>query len=275
FVLAEKAGFSPAKLKQAYQRVREIPFDTEAKRTVTVHRDPDDRLVAYVKGAPASVIGRCRFQIGAEGPVALDERGRDEWLERNGTLARGALRVLALAYRPLEDAEDTLDDDLILVGMVGMMDPLRPEAKTAVARCRDAGIRTVMITGDQVETAAEIAHDLGIDRSLEGKPLRTVHARELSDLDAEGWAQIVNEAAAFARTSPAQKLAIVEALQAQGQVVAMTGDGINDAPALKQADVGVAMGIKGTEVAKQAADMVILDDSFATIEHAVQEGRVI
>jgi P-type Ca2+ transporter type 2C len=277
FVLAEKAGLSPATLEREYPRVREIPFDPEAKRMVTVHRDAENRLVAYVKGAPASVLGRCRYQLGAGGPVPLDDDARNEWVERNRTFARRALRVLAFAYRPLEETgpEATLDGDLIFVGMVGMMDPIRPEARTAVARCREAGIRTVMITGDQVETAAEIARDLGLDRSVEGKPLRTVHARELADLDAEGWAEIVSEAAAFARTSPAQKLAIVEALQAQGHVVAMTGDGINDAPALKQADVGVAMGIKGTEVAKQSADMVILDDSFATIEFAVEEGRVI
>jgi Ca2+-transporting ATPase len=277
FVLAEKTGQSPARLEQEYPRVREIPFDLEAKRMVTVHRDPDNRLVVYVKGAPGSVLDRCRFQLGAQGPVPLDEQARDEWLERNRTLARRALRVLALGYRPVEEEgpDATLDDGLIFVGMVGMMDPIRPEARSAVARCREAGIRTVMITGDQLETAAEIAHDLGIDRGVDGRHLRTVHARELADLDSEGWSGIVSEAGAFARTSPAQKLAIVEALQAQGHIVAMTGDGINDAPALKQADVGVAMGIKGTEVAKQSADMVILDDSFATIEHAVEEGRII
>lgn len=277
FVLAEKAGLSPAKLEETYPRLHEIPFDPKTKRMVTVHRDPSRRRVAFVKGATASVLGQCSYELGPGGLVPLDDEARDRWLKRNRALAQGALRVLALAYRPVEEtgSEATFDVGLIFVGMVGMMDPIRPEALSAVARCREAGIRTVMITGDQVETASEIARVLGIDRGLDGRALRTVHARELVDLDPAAWAQFVGEAAAFARTSPAQKLAIVEALQAQGHIVAMTGDGINDAPALKQADVGVAMGIKGTEVAKQSADMVILDDSFATITHAVAEGRVI
>lgn len=276
-VLAEKAGLPPTALKQKYPRVREIPFDVEAKRMVTVHRGPDNQLVAYVKGATGSVLDLCKYELGAEGILPLSDEARERWVEQNRSFARGALRVLALAYCPVEesDTEITLDGKLIFVGMVGMMDPVRPDATAAVARCRAAGIRTVMITGDQVETAARISHELGIDRGFDGIDLRTVHANELADLDAEGWARIVSEAAAFARTSPAQKLAIVEALQAQGHIVAMTGDGVNDAPALKQADVGVAMGIKGTEVAKQSADMVILDDSFATIGRAVEEGRVI
>jgi P-type Ca2+ transporter type 2C len=277
FVLAEKAGLSPTELEDAYPRVREQPFDAEAKRMVTVHRQPDGAHVAYIKGAPATVLGLCSRHLGPRGVEPLDDDTRQAWLEQNRLLAGRALRVLALAYRPLghDAADDALDRDLVWVGLLGMMDPIRPEAEVAVDRCRDAGIRTIMITGDQVDTAAEIARQLGLDRGPDGRALRTVHARELEGLDAEGWREVVAGAAAFARTSPAQKLAIVEALQEQGHIVAMTGDGVNDAPALKQADVGVAMGIKGTEVAKQSSDMVILDDSFASIERAVEEGRVI
>ena len=275
FVLAEKAGLPPATLERAYPRLRELPFDPATRRMVTVHREPDAGVVAYVKGAPASVLASCTSQLGPEGIQPLTEDQRRRWLDRNRDLAGRALRVLALAFRRSHeaDADASFDRELVFVGMVGMMDPVRPEARAAVARCREAGIRTIMITGDQVETAAEIVRDLGLDRGRDGRPLHTVHARELAALDAEGWAELVRDAAAFARTSPKQKLQIVEALQRQGQVVAMTGDGINDAPALKQADVGIAMGIKGTEVAKQAADMVILDDSFATIVQAVEEGR--
>jgi Ca2+-transporting ATPase len=178
--------------------------------------------------------------------------------------------VLGLAYRDLPES-----GGLVFVGLVGMMDPLRDEARATVATCREAGIRTVMITGDQPPTAAEIARQLGIDRDTEGLPLRTVHARELSGLDASEWQAVVADAAVFARASPKHKLQIVEALQKNGHVVAMTGDGVNDAPALKKADVGIAMGIKGTEVAKETADMVITDDNFATIVRAVEQGRII
>ena len=156
-----------------------------------------------------------------------------------------------------------------------MSDPLRDEAKDAIATCREAGIRTVMITGDQPTTAAEIARQLGIDVDLQGQPLRTVHGRELAALDAEGWKRVVADAAVFARVSPEHKLQIVEALQQQGHVVAMTGDGVNDAPALKKADIGIAMGIMGTEVAKENAAMVITDDNFASIVGAVEQGRII
>lgn len=276
-VLAEKAGLAPAELERARPRVRELPFDATAKRMVTVHREDGGELVAYVKGAPARVIEAASHRLGRRGEEPLTEEDRAAWLTKNRALARRALRVLALAYRRVaeDDPDSVLDRELVLVGLVGMIDPLRPEARAAVQRCREAGIRTAMITGDQVETAAEIAAQLGIDRDVRGRPLRTVHARELRELDPEGWSEIVAEAGAFARTSPAQKLEIVRAFQKLGHVVAMTGDGVNDAPALKQADVGVAMGIKGTEVAKQAADMVILDDRFATIARAVEEGRVI
>jgi P-type Ca2+ transporter type 2C len=185
-------------------------------------------------------------------------------------MAGEALRVLAVAYRelPTDYMPDDLISDLTLVGLLGMIDPLREEARVAIDRCREAGIRTIMITGDQPVTAAEIARQLGIDQN--GRTYRTMHARELEDQDDEDWQLVVAETAVFARVSPEHKLRIVEALQRQKQVMAVTGDGVSDAPALRAADIGVAMGIKGTAVAKETADMIIRDDNFATIVKAVE-----
>jgi Ca2+-transporting ATPase len=246
---------------------------------VTVHRTPQGRLILFVKGSPATLLAASTYQIRANGVTSLTSDDRARWNVRNQDLARSALRVLALAYRDLpndqseNDAEAT--NHLVFVGLVGMTDPLREEVKAAMATCRKAGIRSVMITGDQQSTAAEIARQLGIDRDLHSQPLRSVHGRELTNLDAAGWQETVKGASVFARVSPKHKVQIVEALQAQGEIVAMTGDGVNDAPALKKADIGIAMGIKGTEVAKETADMVIVDDNFATIVRAVEQGRMI
>lgn len=195
----------------------------------------------------------------------------------NLELAARALRVIALAYRELpEDYQpEDLDRELVYVGLVGMIDPLREEAKQAVAESRAAGIATVMITGDQVLTATAIAGQLGIDTDRSGQPQRVVHADELEGLDEAGWRDITRGTSVLARVSPEHKLRIVESLQAQGHVVAMTGDGVNDAPALRQADIGVAMGIRGRAVAKETADMIIRDDNFATIVRAVEQGRII
>ncbi len=276
-VAAEKAGMNQAALDRDFPRIGEVPFDSTSKRMVTVHRTPQGRTVAFVKGAPGTLIAASSAQVRATGVTPLTPEDRRRWEETNQELAGAALRVLGLAYRELPEgySEDDLARDLIFVGLVGMIDPLRDEAKAAIATCREAGIRTVMITGDQQPTAAEIARQLGIDRDPDGRPLRTVHGRELADLDAAGWERVVADAAVFARVSPEHKLQIVEALQQQGHVVAMTGDGVNDAPALKKADIGIAMGIKGTEVAKENADMVITDDNFASIVGAVEQGRII
>jgi len=278
-VAAEKAGLSEDALEAELPRLREQPFDSATKRMVTVHQMPQGRAIMFVKGSPSTLLAASVSQFGASGVTPLTAPDRARWEEQNQGLAGAALRVLALAYRDLPDGliDGTFDatSDLVFVGLVGMTDPLREEAKAAIATCRGAGIRSVMITGDQQITAAEIAHQLGIDRGLDGEPLRIVHARELTGLDAAGWKEAVTGAAVFARVSPKDKLRIVEALQAQGQIVAMTGDGVNDAPALKKADIGVAMGIKGTEVAKETADMVIVDDNFATIVRAVEQGRII
>jgi Ca2+-transporting ATPase len=233
--------------------------------------------MAFVKGSPGTLIAASRDQIRAAGVTPLTPEDRRRWEETNERLAGAALRVLGLAFRELPEgySESDLARNLTFVGLVGMSDPLRDEARAAIVTCREAGIRTVMITGDQQPTAAEIARQLGIDRDFDGRPLRAVHGRDLRDLDAAGWQRAVADAAVFARVSPEHKLQIVEALQLQGHVVAMTGDGVNDAPALKQADIGVAMGIKGTEIAKENADMVITDDNFASIVGAVEQGRII
>ena len=276
-VAAEKAFMNRETLAGEYPRISEIPFDSATKRMVTVHRTPHDETVAFVKGAPSTMIETSSAHRGANGITPLTPDDRERWKKTNEQLAGAALRVLGLAYRVLPSSYDESDfsRDLVFVGLVGMSDPLREEARAAIATCREAGIRTVMITGDQKITAAEIARQVGIDVDQSGQALRTVHGRELANLDPAGWQRTVADTAVFARVSPAHKLQIVAALQQQGHVVAMTGDGVNDAPALKQADIGIAMGIKGTEVAKENADMVITDDNFATIVSAVEQGRII
>ena len=276
-IAAEKAGINLAVLTQELPRLSEVPFDSVSKRMITVHQTPQGPVRAFLKGSPGTLIAASSSQLGATGVTPLAAQDRQQWEAMNEELAGAALRVLGLAYRELPEGytEADLANELTFVGLVGMSDPLRDEAKSAIATCREAGIRTVMITGDQQPTAAEIARQLGIDVDSHGKLLRTVHGRELVGLDAEGWKNVVADVAVFARVSPEHKLQIVEALQRQGHVVAMTGDGVNDAPALKKADIGIAMGIKGTEVAKENADMVITDDNFASIVGAVEQGRII
>ncbi len=276
-VAAEKAGMNQATLAPDFPRISEVPFDSTSKRMVTVHRSSQGPTLAYIKGSPGRLLASCKSQVRDAGVTPLTEEDRQHWEATNEELAGAALRVLGLGYCELPDGYSEADfaKDLIFVGLVGMSDPLRDEAKAAIATCREAGIRTVMITGDQQPTAAEIARQLGIDVDIDGRPLRTVHGRELAGLDGDGWKKVVADAAVFARVSPEHKLQIVEALQQQGHVVAMTGDGVNDAPALKKADIGIAMGIKGTEVAKENADMVITDDNFASIVGAVEQGRII
>lgn len=270
-VVAEKAGADVFR-SLALPRVAERPFTSASQRMITVHQEGDHLLVC-VKGSPAVVLGAC----------ALTADQREAQLAVNGTLAETALRVLALAWRTLP-ADANVDDDavdgaasadLVFGGFVGMQDPLRDEARAAIATCSTAGIRTIMITGDQPATAAEIARQLGIDAGADGAARPVVRGRDLVDLDAAAWAGVVADTAVFARVSPEQKLQIVQALQESGAVVAMTGDGVNDAPALKTADIGVAMGKKGTAVAKDTADMIITDDNFATLVVAVEQGRVI
>ncbi len=276
-VAAEKSGLRHGDLRTQFSRVMEVPFSSDTQRMITVHHTADGKTIVCVKGAPGALLESCRGKLTAEGisPLADDEHRRIR--ELNDELAGRALRVLALAYREVSEPFDEArhSQDLTFVALVGMLDPLREEAKNAVAVCRRAGIRVVMITGDQPATAREIGRQLGLGGKPGQTPLEVVHGRDLANLDESGWRRIVGNTAVFARVSPEHKLRIVEALQTQGAIVAMTGDGVNDAPALKKADIGIAMGIKGTEVAKEASAMIITDDNFATIVGAVEQGRII
>jgi P-type Ca2+ transporter type 2C len=277
-VAAEKLGLERGALERTYPRVHEMPFSSELKLMATVHEAPPrGGFVAYVKGSPAAVLEASESQLTPDGVRPLTNETRAQARATNEQLAAGAMRVLGLAYRELPGPYDGVDlaRGLTFVGLVGMIDPLREEARATIQTCREAGIRAIMITGDQQATAAEIARQLGMDVDGQGKALGTVHARQLAGLDERGWNDIVESTAVFARVSPEHKLRIVEALQKQGEIVAMTGDGVNDAPALRKADIGLAMGVRGTEVAKDAADIVIIDDNFSTIVSAVEQGRIV
>ena len=256
-----------------------VPFESEHKLMATLDQLGDGRRRIHVKGAPDRILQRCVAERGDDGgPRALD---RVAWEARVDELSARGLRVLAAAERAAEPdrAELALDDldELVLVGIVGILDPPRPEAIAAVAEAKQAGIRVKMITGDHAGTATAIGREMGIidpdDPSSQGHATRAITGRELDAASDEQLRELVERYDTFARVSPEHKLRIVEALQANGEVVAMTGDGVNDAPALRRADVGVAMGIKGTEATKEAAEIVLADDNFATIERAVEEGR--
>ena len=290
-VAALHGGMVKDELQAVLPRVTELPFDSDRKRMTTVHRRPQGRLhpalagiwcdsgyaptlpyLAITKGAADGLLELATHAWGEDGPIALDAELRERVLATNAELARNGMRVLGLAFRPLASAEATpaVESELIFVGLVGMIDPPRPEVRAAVATCTAAGIRPVMITGDHPLTALAIARDLGITGGD-----RVVTGSELSQMDDRELAQTVQETSVYARVSPEHKLRIVSVLQQQGHIVAMTGDGVNDAPALKKADIGVAMGITGTDVSKEASEMVLRDDNFATIVAAVEEGRVI
>lgn len=264
--LGLKAGFDPA----GYPRTAVLPFDSEHKYMATANTTPEGHRVILVKGAPDRLLDRSASQLSDAGkPEPLD---RAWWEEQVDILSNQGLRVLAAASRPADGDGVEHDDltDLVLLGITGIVDPPRPEAITAIATCHTAGIKVTMITGDHAGTATAISREMGIfDEDTE----EAVTGAELEAATDEQLRKIVNRTETFARTSPEHKLRLVKALQANGEIVAMTGDGVNDAPALKRADVGVAMGIKGTEATKEAADIVLADDNFATIEYAVEEGR--
>jgi len=281
FLVAERKlgdGAVTERRERRFDRVGEIPFTSERKLMTTIERDHEqgDALVAITKGAPDVLLGRCtQARVGLE-VIALDEALRARLLADVDTLTDAALRTLAVAYRPLAAGEDpanaeTLERELIFVGTVGMIDPPREEAAVAIREARRAGIRVVMITGDHPKTAARIATDLGII-DAGGSALT---GDEIDALDEAAFAAAVLTTSVYARVAPAHKLRIVDALQASDNIVAMTGDGVNDAPALKAADIGVAMGVTGTEVTKESAKMILADDNFATIVEAVREGRAI
>lgn len=282
-VAAQKIGWTRQQLEKDLPRVAELPFSSERKAMTTVHEVVgsqsdvlfDGKFIAITKGAPDRLIGWAKYEHRPEGTVELSAERRQIWYNHVDNMAAQGLRVLGVAYRPLEaiPAEMTpqVERDLNLLGLVGILDPARPEAKAAVKTARTAGIRPIMITGDHALTAEAIAKDLGILREGE----RAITGSELEKMDEAQLVAALQRTSAFARVSPEHKLKLVKALQSTGEVAAMTGDGVNDAPALKQADIGVAMGITGTEVSKGAADMVLTDDNFASIVAAVEEGRTI
>jgi Ca2+-transporting ATPase len=278
FLVAEKKLGLEERRKARFERVREIPFTSDRKMMSSIERDleHDGALIVVTKGAPDLLIAHCtRLRVGME-VRPFDEDRRVQALDDIERLSDEALRTIAVAYRPLSpgeepSADEALEQGLIFVGTVGIIDPPREEAAVAIAEAHRAGIRVIMITGDHPRTASRIAVQLGIAPS----DAKALTGAELDALDATAFAAVVRETSVFARVAPVHKLRIVDALQADGNVVAMTGDGVNDAPALKSADIGVAMGVTGTEVTKEAAKMILADDNFATIVAAVREGRAI
>jgi len=266
-VAAAKAGLSRADLDAEWPRVGEAPFSSETRRMTTVHRAAGT-TVAFSKGAPEVVLDACSRVRTAEGDTPLDEAARREALDAAGRMAGAAMRVLAVSEKAGASTPEEAGREMTLLGLVGMIDPPRPEAKAAVAECGDAGIRVVMMTGDHPATARAVARELGVLGSG-----REVTGLELDSMSDEELVAEVEDFEVYARVSPAHKLRVVTALQARGHVTAMTGDGVNDAPTLKKADIGIAMGIAGTDVTREAAAMTLLDDDFASIVAAVEEGR--
>ncbi|NIR42791.1 MAG: HAD-IC family P-type ATPase [Gemmatimonadetes bacterium] len=273
-VLAEKGGVQPGRTREAYPELAEVPFASERQFMATFHRTPEGKTVAYVKGGPRRIVELSGQQVTAEGvaPVAAGER--EAILAHNRELAGHGLRVLALACRELgsdEEPDEAALHDLTFVGLVGIQDPPAEGVEETIQTFHRAGVRTVMITGDQAVTAEAVARELGLMREGDG----TLHGRDLADLSDGELVERVPRIAAFSRVTPEDKLRIVTAYQAGGAIVGMLGDGVNDAAALKRADIGVAMGRRGTDVAKETADLVLQDDRFQTIGKAVEDGRVI
>jgi len=273
---AQVAGYDKAALEQEAPRLLELPFESERKRMTTLHRAGAE-VIAYTKGSPETVLPLCVSKLGSGGESAID---RAVLLRQAEAMGADGLRVLAYAYRrwpalPDSTHPDAVEAELVFLGFAGLIDPPRSEVKEAVAQCRSAGITPVMITGDHPATARAIARELGILADEEGADGdgRVMTGVELAQLDLAAFEAVVEHVRVYARVDPAQKIRIVQALQDKGAVVAMTGDGVNDAPALRAANIGIAMGKGGTDVAREAAHMVLLDDNFATIVHAVRHGR--
>ena len=271
--MAAKAGMHKSSLEDEYPFYDELPFDSDRKQ-MTILRQKEDHHVAFVKGAPDVLLSNCSMSEENGDLIPLDKSLLDKILKANASLADNAMRVLAVAYRRFDTLPEpadveTVEKDLTFLGLVAMIDPPRPEVKLAIQECRNAGIRSVMITGDHKNTAVAIARDLGF---YEHDSLAYT-GEELDRLTDEEFFRNVDRAVVYARVSPENKLRVVKALRQKGRIVAMTGDGVNDAPAVKEADIGVAMGITGTDVTKEVSDMVITDDNFASIVAAVEEGR--
>ncbi len=272
--LAVKGGFDLSKLNKEYLRMHEFEFNSIRKRMTTIHQHKD-KLVAFSKGAPEIILSRCSVYYDEGKKKRLTKKKKDEILKNINDMAGRALRVLAFAYKELPKKSkfkaDEIENKLTFVGLVGMIDPPREEVKEALETCKTAGIRTIMVTGDHHETAVAIGKEIGLfkegDLAIDGEELSRMSEKKLN--------KIIEKVSIFSRVSPEHKVRILKALQRRGHIVAMTGDGVNDAPALKNSDIGVSMSITGTDVAKGAADMVLEDDNFATIVHAIEEGRSI
>ena len=273
-VAAYKAGIRKETLIEKYQRLDELPFDSERKCMSVIYRNKKNERFVFTKGAPDIIIKKCSKIQTSKGIIEMNNIIKTTIMKINEDMASQALRVLGTAYRkmqPGETSQNEVEKDLIFVGLVGMIDPPRKEAAEAVRKCKMAGIKPVMITGDHKATAAAIARETGIladgQRVLTGQEIDTMSEKQLEKL--------VEDTSVYARVSPKHKLSIVKALKNRGHIVAMTGDGVNDAPAVKEADIGISMGISGTDVTKEASSMILLDDNFSTIVAAVEEGRVI
>jgi Ca2+-transporting ATPase len=273
---AAKAGCWKDRLEAEYPRIAEKPFDSNRKLMTTVHRDPSGRLWAFSKGSVEEILRRAFWVTEGGIQMPLTRHHHNKIMQVNRELAADGVRILACAMRGLETVpseEDIkfVEEEMVFLGLVGMMDPPRPEVLAAVANCREAGIRPVMITGDHRMTAEAIATHL----KIRGPKERILTGEDLESMSLDELAPVITNVSVYARVSPEQKVKIVQALKRRGEIVAMTGDGVNDAPALRMADIGVAMGRGGTDVAREASDMVLLDDNFATIVSAVKEGRII
>ncbi len=274
----EKFGLDIAEIKSKNKSLREFPFDSDTKRMITILQDNDEHSFATLKGAPGVVLDLCDTYISSEGKTVLfNEEIRDKFRGINGEMADRALRVLAFADKDLEkklefENEDQFDSGYTFLGFVGISDPPRTDVAEAVKKAQNAGIRVVMLTGDQINTARAVARKLHIDRNSE---VLALHSSDLAKAEGDEFIELVRQADVFARVSPEDKLRIVKALQDTGEIVAVTGDGVNDAPALKHADIGIAMGMRGTEVAKEASDIILTDDNFSTIVIAIEGGRTI
>ena len=283
FLVAELKLGTAEQRSARFTRVGEVPFTSERKLMSSIEADAarDGRIAVFTKGAPIVLLERCTHERSGTAVEELNDARRAEISADVDRLAEAALRTLAVAYRLIEsekvpEADESLEHGLVFAGVVGIVDPPRPEAAAAVAEAHDAGLRVIMITGDHPKTAERVARDLGISApNGNQQDVRSLSGLELDDLDDKAFAETVRAVSVYARVAPEHKLRIVAALQADGNIVAMTGDGVNDAPALKAADIGIAMGVTGTEVTKEAANMILVDDNFATIVAAVREGRAI
>lgn len=274
---ARRAGLEQDELFGEYPEEREEAFDAEVKMMATWNRMGEGKHRIFVKGAPAAVWQHCRYVHTADGQKAFDEEEREYWRSVNNRMAENGLRIIGLAYRDTESTEGDPYEDLVFIGLITLLDPPRTDVKPSIKKCQQAGIRVIMVTGDQKETARYIAREVGLEE--EDHDAVVVHGSDLPDdgsldeLLKDEYS--LNHANIFARISPGQKLDLIERYQEKGEVVAMTGDGVNDAPALKKADIGIAMGQRGTQVAKEAAHMVLTDDKFSTIVSAIEQGRII